>query len=415
MSTSKSKRGARWLLPRLALALLAALISLAAVEGGARLYLGNAFVQDLPIGRPDRACAQPDPVLGWSNLPNARARVDAPRFSYWLQINSRGLRDTEHTFQKKPGTLRIALLGDSLAWGWGVDNGKAFADIVERDLGPDVEVINFGVPGYSTDQELLAFERDGVNYEPDLVLLCFVLNDVVGNHQRESQGRFKPHLERRGAEWVMAPCPPPRPVTDKLREFSTPEWLYWHSAVLQAANPPDGEKQLASEASRVTGGADTEGPDRDAPLPDRSAEDDQIKALCEEVADESSPSYALLGKLSEACRSRKLPLVAFSIAHHHDKYLYWVDVPRPTPAGPELRTLLTERLADAGRRLGFQTFSVDQAMFEETGKGHVLTCGDSHLNELGNQVVARRIVEELRPLLAKIRGGGDPAAIPPVR
>lgn len=380
---------------RLALALASSALTIALVECSARVAVGDDFVSGLPVGRPDRACAVHDPDLGWRNMPGAVARVKAPRFSYRLRINSKGLRDVEHPYEKEPGTFRIALLGDSIAWGWGVDDGRCFADLIEPRLG--VEVINLGVPGYSTDQQLLTLERDGLRYEPDLVLLCFVLNDVLGNLQETSQGRNKPRFVRRDEEWRVAGQPvAPTNVEDEVAATTWLQRLYWHSALLQAFHPPDAEAELAAQAPAAA---------RSSPAPDR---DDPVSGLTGQIAHPRSVTAMLLQRLRETCAARGLPLVAFNVAHHHDQYLYWPNNQRRPPAPPNGRPFITsvsEQLALAGRRYGFATLSVDHAMFEQTGEGHVLTCGDGHLNELGNEVVARRLVEELTPIIAACRAG----------
>jgi lysophospholipase L1-like esterase len=92
--------------------------------------------------------------------------------------NRHGLRDREYPEAKPPGTLRIALLGDSIGAGWGVEDGQAFESLVEADLdarsrargGPAVEVVNVSVPGHAPGQRWEHFDRTGWAFAPDLVL-----------------------------------------------------------------------------------------------------------------------------------------------------------------------------------------------------------------------------------------------------
>jgi lysophospholipase L1-like esterase len=136
-----------------------------------------------------------DSELGWHHYPSVSHDESLEGHDYTLSYNAHGFRPPEHTWRKPAGTRRILVLGDSFVDGSEVDDRELFTWHLQECLG-DVEVINLGVYGYSTAQELLALERWGLRYEPDLVLLLTVSNDFVGNVQAlESFGpapRFLP-------------------------------------------------------------------------------------------------------------------------------------------------------------------------------------------------------------------------------
>ena len=99
-----------------------------------------------------------------------------------------GLRDREHPRAKPPRTLRIAVLGDSYMQAMNVPWPDAFPARLESELrtclAPVVpEVINFGVSGYVTAQELLTFQLLAADYHPDIVLTAFYAgNDLTDNY-----------------------------------------------------------------------------------------------------------------------------------------------------------------------------------------------------------------------------------------
>jgi lysophospholipase L1-like esterase len=102
-----------------------------------------------------------------------RAEVD-------YRINSGGLRNPEVPLTKPPGVRRVAVVGDSIAFGYWVGEDQAFPRQLEKMLGPSVQVLDFGVPGYNLDQEIEALRAKAFEYSPDLVLVAFCLNDLEG-------------------------------------------------------------------------------------------------------------------------------------------------------------------------------------------------------------------------------------------
>ncbi len=101
----------------------------------------------------------------------------------YVKINSQGLRDYEYPLQKAPNTFRIIVLGDSVTFGTGVTMEETYAKRLEKILNAGssrrrYEVLNFGIPGAETHHELLYFEKKGLGYSPDLLILGYFLNDL---------------------------------------------------------------------------------------------------------------------------------------------------------------------------------------------------------------------------------------------
>lgn len=112
------------------------------------------------------------------------------QFGHKVSFNSAGMRDREHTLEKQPGTFRILLLGDSFMEALQVPADSMLATLMERDLtretGHPVEVINAGVSGWGTGDELRYLTRYGLAYHPDLVVVAMTLhNDISDNMRRE--------------------------------------------------------------------------------------------------------------------------------------------------------------------------------------------------------------------------------------
>lgn len=129
-----------------------------------------------------------DADLGSALRPGAEGRFRGEGGS-WTRINSDGMRDREHGVAKPAGTVRIAVLGDSFAEAMPVEQDQAFWTVMERELaravpGKKIEVLNFGVSGYGTGQELIMLRRRVWKYQPDIVLLAFFTGNDVRNNSR---------------------------------------------------------------------------------------------------------------------------------------------------------------------------------------------------------------------------------------
>lgn len=140
-------------------------------------------------------------ALGWP-APDPEARF-AHKDVYWIQdggqdgvaqahretggtfsvtTDSQGLRAPIHPLAKPGGVLRIMAMGCSTTFGWGVDDDESWPARLEALLHDggyrSVEVINAGQPGYTSFQGRWLWETVAHRYQPDLVLLGFVVQDA---------------------------------------------------------------------------------------------------------------------------------------------------------------------------------------------------------------------------------------------
>jgi hypothetical protein len=117
--------------------------------------------------------------------------------------NQLGMRDQTYEVNKPPHTFRIALVGDSIGSGWGVNDGEGFEPLLERALdglsraagGPTFEILNFAVPGHAPGQRWENFSRLGWSMGTDLVIYEATLADP-GWDERRLRG-----LLARGLGW----------------------------------------------------------------------------------------------------------------------------------------------------------------------------------------------------------------------
>ncbi len=114
-------------------------------------------------------------TYGWVGRPGAVAPMGGGRVS----LNARGYRGRELTVPKETGRTRVAVLGDSIAFGFGVSDEQTFPHLLDvRDNG--IEAGNLAVAGYGPGQELLVLQSDALRVDPDVVVLAVCLrNDFV--------------------------------------------------------------------------------------------------------------------------------------------------------------------------------------------------------------------------------------------
>ncbi len=141
--------------------------------------------------------ASDDPVLIFENQPGATERIeyrDAPDAAptiVELHVNAQGFRGPVVAEAKPANTFRIACIGDSHTFGYGVADDQSWPAELERLLrarSPDraIEVMNCGVDAYDTLQEVIWMEKKVLAFAPDLVLLEFYVNDTAVRGESEA-------------------------------------------------------------------------------------------------------------------------------------------------------------------------------------------------------------------------------------
>lgn len=170
-----SSRPLRRSLPaRLGGLVLGLLLGLAVCELAVRWRVGEPLAERTPLLR-----VQANPHRGWEMVPSD------PHYTYRhrVEINSLGLRGPEVPATRAEGEVRVLALGDSLTYGQGVGEADALPARLELELGARApqhgwRVVNAGLRGYSTRQELGLLAELGERIQPDIVLLLWYWNDL---------------------------------------------------------------------------------------------------------------------------------------------------------------------------------------------------------------------------------------------
>jgi lysophospholipase L1-like esterase len=100
-----------------------------------------------------------------------------------VRINARGLRGPEIPVPKPPGERRVLIVGDSYTAAVQLPEDRIFTTLLEAKLnqarpGVTYRVVNGGVNGVGTAEELLYFQHQGVTLAPDVVVLQYAFNDI---------------------------------------------------------------------------------------------------------------------------------------------------------------------------------------------------------------------------------------------
>jgi lysophospholipase L1-like esterase len=160
-----------------------------------------------------------DSLRGWRNVAGVEAMYATPEYSVLLTYNARGIRGAEIPYQRTNDTYRVLILGDSFVDGYGVELEDRVSEVLQRLLREAqptraIEVLALGAAGYSTDQELIWLETEGLRYEPNLVVLLFYANDIWYNAQPDYWRGSKPFFVGRDGSLALSNVPVPEPNLD---------------------------------------------------------------------------------------------------------------------------------------------------------------------------------------------------------
>jgi len=313
-------------------------------------------------------------------------RTIRPNSTFWhssvdgqwrFVTNAAGFRDErDFSYEKSRDTIRIVSLGDSHTQGFEVAQGATYSAILEQELdrtGIESDVINTGVSGFGTAEQLVLLENEMFKYDPDIVVLGFYANDFKDNVK---SGLFA--IEDGRLELVKTSHLPGVRIQNLIYQFDIVRWLsensYLYSWAFNATWDLAKNLLLTRRRAELTR---------------------EYAILTEKVAEyERELTAALLQRMYQFCR-------------RHDIGFVVVDIPQPSTDG-RLRTSLPPAIRDAVRK------SSDAVLFaEEIFDGHPpgalhVPNGHRHISERAHGVLASELARAVQQLLETRRGTPPP-------
>lgn len=210
-------------------------LAVAAASGLVALALSEALVR---VFAPQPLRPPWDDEIGGIRVPRPAlvGRQRAPgKFAVTVSINAQRFRSRrEYEREPAPGVARIAVLGDSLAFGWGAEDGETFPArleglLAQRFAPRRFEVINAAFPGTSLGEKAAWYELGVAPFRPGLVVLAVAGDDVDGDlfwraFSLDPAGRAAP-----SPRWREGPAAPARRARDLVKRLPGYEWLVENS------------------------------------------------------------------------------------------------------------------------------------------------------------------------------------------
>jgi lysophospholipase L1-like esterase len=345
------------------------LVGLCALEGlcSLALFAYTAAFESKPV-LAERRHTDYDEQIGWVAQPGRKfADLYGPGRS--LTTNSRGFRGTaEIAPQRTPGRPRLVCVGDSFTLGYGVDDAHAWPQVMQS-LDPRLEVANLGQGGYGIDQFLLWRQRAAADLECDLLVCAFIPEDF----ERMCADTFivygKPYFELENGALELRNTPVPK------RGYSFP-WLVHNRALVNRLGIAGIYNRLIQPEPRRT--------ERSVVIPQTKAP--QVAA-------------AIFSELAKAAQASGGQLVLVHLPSVDPRRL---DRLMPLSGWP--REVCDQAASNGARFIDlapyFEALEPDARAALFLAEDAVQFTGAAgHYDEKGNEFVARKLLDELKPLL----------------
>jgi hypothetical protein len=300
--------------------------------------------------------SEPDAAIGWRFIGNTDYWYDSQENDHPVvgRTNSWGWNDREWPLRKSPGSVRVAVLGDSYVEALQVERTSNFLTIAENLLNQDgkrhFELMNFGRSGFTQTEEWLVLKNEIAGFEPDLIALFYYApNDIADVDPRTATDRLRPFPVTIGADDVVLDMGFRQQTSFRLKSLVSP--LKNHSVLASLVAERVARLQQTRPArGRVTGNQGG------APQPvDRAGEIGGYLSLATHTPDalyqrNYAVTKALIATMIRFCAQRRIRFLLVAI-----------DTPAYLP-------FVEERLKAIDPTLRFDFFDEDLARYV-TGSG----------------------------------------------
>lgn len=336
------------------------------------------------------------PRISYTYMPSSKFRVPWGNGGYLVSTNAAGFRsDREYVQERKPGTFRAIIFGDSQTAGDGVINAQRYTDLLEKAI-PNFELYNYALSGTGPDQQFLAYQ-EFCGVEHDLLIIALYVENIrrVTSRMimsRDSSGeqsyRAKPYYLVDNDELVLHNVPVPKQT---FTEQTLPKELFPY------CYPPHGQQssqsltgQLKKHVTSIIGSTVPMAGllraaksaamrlDKFRPVPDFDSAD--------------SPGWIVLRRiLKEWIKSSKTPVLVSPIPHY-----YFFDSPEDA-AGYQARF---RELAEETNCLLYDPLP-DLLKLPAEDRKILWSDSSGHISIRGNQLIADTYAPVIRDIIQK--------------
>lgn len=284
-------------------------------------------------------------------------------------INAKGYRDYHDFSAIKPsGTKRILFLGDSFVMGMNVISTHTMPKMLEKMLGERFEVYNLGVHGYGPDQSLIQFQKEGVGYSPDMV----VLNICAQNDYRDLE---KNHLFDSDASGINVTRLPDNAVSRMVPPLHSAylfQYLLWKYGLLS--------RDYASLFYTLF------------------VDSYDVGMLQNPESQNSLRNVAImrgiLRKFRDELSARNIPFLV-TVAPSFDNMID-DSMLRKSGIPKDKYFLIEDMTADICRKEGIACINLHQIFRRQAGEEPIFDPADHHFSRFGNSIAAEAIYNEVK-------------------